>query len=330
MYDPSMRVLTILEMLQTKERVPGSELAERLEVSPRTVQRYVARLQDLGVPVTSSKGRGASYRLKPSYTMPPLMFSSDEAFAIALGLNALQHIGLTALAPAVVGVESKLERVLPPAIWSRMQTLSAALQLEKQHWIAPVDAGLITELATAIQEHLELEMHYENHQRVSSQRRVRPLGLVRDGGIWFLAAHCLLRHDLRLFRVDRIASVQKTQTPFEPPNHFDVRDFTKEKLQTTPAQFKTEVWLELNPETIPYDLVPPRAIFKAEGGGMTLRCNVNDLERHAARLLEFNCRLEIRFPPEFKTAFRGLAQRAMQVFDDLESLTLTPDPSHLE
>ena len=315
MYDPSMRVLTILEMLQTKERVPGSELAQRLEVSPRTVQRYVARLQDLGVPVTSSKGRGAFYRLKPSYNMPPLMFSSEEAFTVALGLHALQHIGLTAFSPAVVGVESKLERVLPAAIWSRMQTLSAALQLEKHHWIALVNTGLITELAAAIQEHLEIEMHYENHRQVSSQRRVQPLGLVRDTGIWFLAAHCLLRQDLRLFRVDHIASIQKTQTAFEPLNNFDVKNFIKEKLQTAPARFKTEVWLELNPETAPYDLVPPRAIFKAEGSGMTLRCNVNDLERHAARLLEFNCRLEIRNPPELKTAFRAIAERALRIFE---------------
>jgi predicted DNA-binding transcriptional regulator YafY len=312
MYDPSMRVLTILEMLQTKERVPGSELAERLEVSPRTVQRYVARLQDLGVPVTSSKGRGASYRLKPSYTMPPLMFSSDEAFAVALGLHALQHIGLRTFSPAVVGVESKLERVLPAAIWGRMQTLSAALHLEKQGWIKEIDTAIVSDLALAIQSRQVVRIEYENHQKRSSQRGLQPLGLVREGGYWFLAAYCLLRQDFRLFRADRIATVQITAETFESHGEFDVRGFTQERLRETPAQWQTEVWLETTPETIWRGLVPPRAKLTVEDKGMVLRYRVNDLERYAARLLELKVRLEVRSPPELKTAFRTVAENALK------------------
>lgn len=315
MYDPSMRVLTVLEVLQAKERVTAPELAARLEVSPRTVQRYVARLQDLGVPVSSTRGRGAAYRLKPSFRMPPLMFSAEEAFTVALGLHALQHIGLAALAPAVVGVETKLERVLPTAIWGRTQALSAALQLEKQPWVQMVDTALITELAGAIEARLEIQMQYQSYQRVSSERTVQPLGLVRDNGIWFLAAFCLLRQDLRLFRADRIADLQKTQVTFESPAQFDVQQFTKERLQATPARFSTEVWLETSPATIRYELVPPRAKLTVEGSGMVLRCGVNNLEQHAARLLEFQCAIEIRSPLELKAAFGLLAARAMNIFE---------------
>jgi predicted DNA-binding transcriptional regulator YafY len=315
MYDPSMRVLTVLELLQAKERVTAPELAERLEVSPRTVQRYVARLQDLGVPVSSTRGRGAAYRLKPSFRMPPLMFSAEEAFTVALGLHALQHIGLAALAPAVVGVETKLERVLPTAIWGRTRALSGALRLERQPWIEAVDSAIINELAGAIEARLEVRMRYENYGRIASERTVRPLGLVRDTGIWFLAAFCLLRQDLRLFRADRIADLHKTQVAFEPPAQFDVQDFTTERLHATPARFDTEVWLEVSPETIRYELVPPRAKLTVEGVGMVLRCGVNNLERHAARLLEFQCRIEIRTPPELKTAFGSVAARARQVFE---------------
>jgi predicted DNA-binding transcriptional regulator YafY len=312
MYDPSMRVLTVLEILQTKERVSGSELADRLEVSSRTVQRYVARLQDLGVPVASSKGRGATYRLQPSYRMPPLMFSTDEAFAVALGLHALQHIGLTALSPAVVGVESKLARVLPAAIWGRMQSLSAALQLEKHDWIKGIDTAVVSELALATQTRQQVRIDYQNHHKRSSQRSVEPLGLVREGGHWFLAAYCLLRQDFRLFRADRIAAVQVMPETFEPPADFDVREFTRGRLQETPAQWQTEVWLETTPQTIWYGLVPPRAKLTVENHGMVLRCSVNDLERYAARLLEFKVRLEVRHPPELKTAFRLVAENAVK------------------
>ena len=315
MYDPSMRVLTVLELLQAKERVSAPELAAKLEVSPRTVQRYVARLQDLGVPVSSTRGRGAAYRLRPSFRMPPLMFSAEEAFTVALGLHALQHIGLAALAPAVVGVETKLERILPKEIWGRTLALSAALQLEKQPWVQTVDAALITELAGAIEARLEIQMQYANYQRVSSQRTVQPLGLVRDNGVWFLAAFCLLRQDLRLFRADRIAQVRKTQVLFERPARFDVGDFTTERLQTTPAQFHTEVWLATSPETIRYELVPPRAKLTVEDGGMVLRYGVNNLERHAARLLEFQCEIEVRSPPELTAAFALVAARALKILE---------------
>ena len=100
MYDPSMRVLTVLELLQAHEEVSGADLARRLEVSPRTVQRYIARLQDLGIPVEGRRGVGGAYRLKAGFRLPPLMFTPDEALAAALGLRTLRHLGLHALAPA--------------------------------------------------------------------------------------------------------------------------------------------------------------------------------------------------------------------------------------
>ena len=313
MYDPSMRVLTVLEILQARERVKASELAARLEVSLRTVQRYVARLQDLGVPVRSTRGRGAEYRLGPSFRMPPIMFSNEEAFAVALGLKALQHLGLAALAPAVLGVESKLERVVPPAIWGGMQALSTALQLEKQSWVEPVDTALVNQMVAAIGSRLQVEIRYENSQQVATDRTVQPLGLVRDGGVWFLAANCLLRQDLRLFRADRIIAAHTTPVAFEPPSHFDAQGFTQTRLKNIPMRWATEVWLETNPQTLRYDLVPARASLTPENGGVVLRCGVNDLEEHAARLLEFNCRLVIRSPQELKAAFSRVGERALGV-----------------
>ena len=310
-----MRVLTVLEILQARGRVSAAELVARLEVSTRTVQRYIARLQDLGIPVTSTRGRGAEYRLRPSFRMPPLLFNSEEAFAVALGLNALQHVGLTALAPAVVGVETKLERSLPTEIWQQSQALSAALHLDKASWLMPVDASLITDIAAATQAHQELELTYKNFQSVISQRTVQPLGLLRNDGIWFLAAYCLWRQDKRLFRVDRIQTLHKTQTTFEAPTHFDIQGFTNQRLQNVPARWITEVWFETTLATLHYDLLLPRTSIEEENGGVLLRCNVNDLEVYAARLLEFNCKIEVRSPSELKLAFKSLAERAMTIFE---------------
>jgi predicted DNA-binding transcriptional regulator YafY len=108
MYDPIMRVLTVLEVLQARDHVTGAELAERLEVDLRTVQRYIVRLKDLKIPVESSRGVGGAYRLRPGYRLPPLLLTNEEAFALSLGLHSLRQVGLSAFAPATEGALKKL------------------------------------------------------------------------------------------------------------------------------------------------------------------------------------------------------------------------------
>jgi predicted DNA-binding transcriptional regulator YafY len=99
MYDPIMRVLTVLEILQAREHVSGAELAERLEVDIRTVQRYMVRLQDLSIPVESVRGVGGFYRLRPGFRLPPLMFTDEEAFALSLGCGQSANSGSRRLLP---------------------------------------------------------------------------------------------------------------------------------------------------------------------------------------------------------------------------------------
>src|SRR5688500_18207053 len=103
MYNPTTRVLTVLELLQARGELGGQELAERLEVDRRTVRRYVTMLRDLGIPVEATPGRGGGYRLQPGFKLPPLMFTDEEALAVALGLLAARRLGFTASAPAVEG-----------------------------------------------------------------------------------------------------------------------------------------------------------------------------------------------------------------------------------
>src|SRR3954454_16660275 len=101
MYQPTTRVLTVLELLQTHGRISGPELARRLEVDGRTVRRYITILQDLGIPIEAERGRFGSYGLRPGYKLPPLMFGEDEAVAVTLGLLAARRMRLAVAAPAI-------------------------------------------------------------------------------------------------------------------------------------------------------------------------------------------------------------------------------------
>src|SRR6478672_5300703 len=103
MYHPTTRVLAVLELLQVHRHLSGADLAARLEVDRRTVRRYITMLQDLGIPIDALPGRHGGYTLRANFRLPPLMFSEDEALALALGLLAARRTGFAAEVAAVEG-----------------------------------------------------------------------------------------------------------------------------------------------------------------------------------------------------------------------------------
>src|SRR5262245_40433041 len=127
MYHPTTRLRAVLELLQSRGRIGGGELARRLEVDERTVRRYVTMLRDLGIPVEAELGRYGAYRLRPGFKLPPLMFSDEEALAVVLGLLAARRMGLTVDVTATEGALAKIERVLPETLRSQLQAVSAAI-----------------------------------------------------------------------------------------------------------------------------------------------------------------------------------------------------------
>jgi predicted DNA-binding transcriptional regulator YafY len=313
MYDPSMRVLTVLELLQSRERVSGQELADELEVSVRTVQRYVMRLQDLGVPVESTRGPGGAYRLAPGFRMPPLMLGTEEAFAVALGLDALTHLGLCEVAPAAVGARTKLNRVLPLVVNERVDAVRDTLLLEPPRSVKGADMSLLLKLAIATNALRCVRMSYRADSGEQTQRTVEPLGLMQYEGRWFLAAYCLLRDDFRLFRVDRIGEAEMLQDVFERPADFDLRSFVYQRIAMAEAPWQVEVWLDLPANEVESRLPRAIALLSEDQGGTMLRSTTTDLEHMALLLMPLNCAIEIRQPEELREAFRAVAERAVAI-----------------
>src|SRR6266705_3466447 len=127
MYFPTTRVLTVLELLQSRAKMSGPELAERLEVDTRTVRRYITMLQDLGIPVEAGRGRYGAYRLRPGFKLPPMMFTDEAPLAPTLRLLAARKMGLASAAPAVEGALAKIERVLPKSLSQNVQAIQETL-----------------------------------------------------------------------------------------------------------------------------------------------------------------------------------------------------------
>ena len=148
---PTSRVLAALELLQSRRRVTGAELAEHLRVDRRTVRRYITALTELGIPFETERGRDGAYLLGAGYKLPPLMFNDDEALSIAIGLVATRELGLDGGAPAITSALSKLERVMPAALKQRVVPGIATLdRVDPQCAGLAVSANMARSMASAV------------------------------------------------------------------------------------------------------------------------------------------------------------------------------------
>lgn len=317
-YDPSLRVLTVLELLQAREEVTGAELARCLEVSPRTVQRYITRLQDLGIPVQGRRGVGGAYRLKPGFRLPPLMFTGEEALALALGLRALTGLGLHTLTPAAEAASAKLMRTLPHNLRGDVQALENAVQLDASPWVVNTDAKLLSELLRAVREAQVVEFSYTSNVGAGTRRRVNVYRVMHLDGRWYAVGWCQLRQELRSFRLDRIHELSVLEETFTPPEEFDALAYARRSLHAAP-QYQISVWLECAPDALQGRLSAWSTDITPEAGGTRVRCQRERLDFFASFLLGMNCAIRVDSPPELMDEFKRLEKRCQELIQSSQS-----------
>ena len=316
MYDPIMRVLTVLEILQARDHVTGAELAERLEVDLRTVQRYIVRLKDLHIPVDSSRGVGGAYRLRPGFRLPPLLMTNEEAFALSLGLRALRQIGLSAFAPATESALAKLGRMLPDSLRESIRTVEDVVAIEPGPWVVSTSVECLIRAASAIRTGKTIRFAYQSHDGAASHRQIEPYAVMHTDGRWYLIGHCLLRNALRTFRMDRISDIDVCAASFRRPSDFDARRYLHERMPFIQSDYQIDVWIDMPIEEAERMFVPMRVIAEEQEGGTRLRCGQDRLEMFAAMLLSMGRRIVVHSPAEMRETFRRLAQQAMEAAEE--------------
>lgn len=309
MYDPSMRVLAVLELMQSFETVTNAQLAQKLEVSPRSVQRYIARLQDMGIPIEGKRGVGGHYRLKAGHRLPPLMFSTEEALTLMLGLHALQHLGLNALAPMTATVKAKLNRVMPLTTREHTQTLEQAVQIGASPWVVGTDFEQLQLLLQAVRQQRVIQFAYTDTSKKISTRSAQPSHAIHLGGRWYAVAWCELRRATRVFRLDRMEHLTLLETTFAPPAPFDALELVKGSLPGQPQSHRISVWLNAPPEELRGKLSVWWGELTPEQDGTRLICERNHLEGFGAMLLGLGCPIRIDEPPALLEVFKTLRAR---------------------
>lgn len=221
----SERLLRLLTVLRARRTViTARTLAELLEVSERTVYRDVQSLVLSGVPVEGEAGVG--YRLHGGATLPPLMFAQEEMEALLLGVRMVQGWAGDGLSRAAASALDKIRSVLPDLDVHTQNMQPARLLVPALH--RPERTRHAAALRQAIKEQKVVQLDYEDQEGQQSQRKVCGVGLLYWGSAWTLVGWCLLRDAHRLFRLDRIRSLEVLPEQFQIAPHQSLQAYIQQ------------------------------------------------------------------------------------------------------
>ncbi|NED80603.1 transcriptional regulator [Streptomyces sp. SID11233] len=313
MTDTPARLLNLLSLLQTPREWPGSELADRLDVSPRTIRRDIDRLRELGYPVEASRGAIGGYRLVAGTAMPPLLLDDEEAVAIAVGLRAGAGHAIEGVDEASVRALAKLEQVLPSRLRHRVSVLQNATVPLTRGDGATIDPQTLTVMASAVTGRERLRFAYRAGDGAETRRQVEPYRLVSTGWRWYLVAYDLEREAWRTFRVDRVSDPYPTGSRFTP-RELPTGD-AAEFLSSSMARIKPELAIDVS-FAAPAEFVTsrlPASIGPLEATGersCRLRAALSgSLEWVAVRLALVDCEFTAHGPPQLVAYLNDLGGR---------------------
>lgn len=311
---PTTRVLAVLELLQSRGRISGPELAHRLHVDVRTLRRYIVMLEELGIPITTERGRYGAYLLVAGFKLPPLMFTDDEALALSMGLLASRSLGMHAGAFALASAQAKLERVMPERLKRRLRAVEETVQFEVANNL-PEGGGYAAMMAltTAAQMQQRAHLHYCSGQGADSERDFDAWGLGFRDGAWYAVGMCHLRKDVRSFRLDRIREVQMLDAHFAKPRGFNVLEWLTHSIATLPRAIAVEVLLRTDLQAARAGFTAAIGLFEAVAGGVLLRARTDDLAWFARQLARVPFDFDIRTPKRLRTELTAHASRLQEV-----------------
>jgi len=309
MYSPTTRVLVVLELLQNHDELSGAELARRLEVDERTVRRYIIKLQDLGIPVRSTRGRYGAYRLTPGYKLPPMMFNDEEATALSMGLLFANQLGLSSIGVAAQSAQSKLERVMPDALKRKLHAIGETVQLDFSKASVSALSTTLLELCAVTQQHRRVSMQYCAVNGETTEREFDCYGLTWRDGRWYGVGYCHLRGGLRSFRLDRIMQMSALETTFTRPTDFDAIQYLSQAIAMVPRAHAICVRLETDIETARAALFETMGVFELSNGEVLLHSQADDLDWYARRLASLPFDFAVREPAALRQALQHCAAR---------------------
>lgn len=311
MRETSSRLLELLSLLQARGDWFGGELAQRLEVSERTIRRDVGRLRELGYPVESVTGPGGGYRLRAGAAMPPLLLDEDEAIAIAVGLRTAARASVAGIEDTSIRALVKLEQVLPKHLRRRVAALGSAT-IAVPVGGPTVNPQHLTIIATACRDSECLRFDYRSRDGSATRREVEPHSLVNIGRRWYLVGWDRRREDWRTFRIDRLKRPAATGVRFIARTlpAKDPAAYVEQSIAGAWSKYEARVTVHASADEVatrvPFVAAALEPIDEQRCG---YRTSDDDLEWLAIRIAMLGFDVEVHEPPELIAQLRVLAGR---------------------
>lgn len=219
------RLLGILTLLQSKKFIPAEKIADKYDISVRTVYRDIKALAELGIPVSFEAPKG--YFIVQGYFLPPVSFSTEEANALLLAEALVNSFTDRSIQQQYNSALDKIKSVLRGHQKDRLELLNEKIRLQKPSCYT-INFEHLTVLQNAVAGNSIIEIEYKNNNEEISQRKVEPIGLIFYAFNWHVIGWCHTRRDYRDFRVSRITKLADTGLPFRKKTHILLNEYMKQ------------------------------------------------------------------------------------------------------
>jgi len=307
------RLLSLIMLLQSRPSWKAAELAAELNVSERTVHRYIVMLEEMGIPIYSERGPYGGFSLVRGYRLPPLIFTAEEATVLYMGANLVREVWGQTYSDAVTAVTAKLDNVLPDDLRDEVARARQSLVVgeltgrDYRPWGATIHT-----LRQCIGERRCVRLlHQPLGQQEITDRVIEPYALAFQWGLWYLVGFCRLRQDMRTFRVDRIKQAESLEERFSMPRDFDVREYM---MRTMRSEWTYTVVVHL--EASVASNVRDRhghwmTIVTHDNGSITAQFSAASLDWATGWVLSHGPAAKVLEPEELITRVRAAAEGAL-------------------
>jgi predicted DNA-binding transcriptional regulator YafY len=310
MANTATRLITLIMLLQRQPNQNAAQLAQELNVSVRTVQRYISMLDEMGIPIYAERGPYGGYALVRGYKMPPLIFTPQEAVAIYLGASLIETVWGSLYQESARAALAKLDNVLPDEQWAEAAWAQRTLLAMGMNQADPSHSGPhLKTLWTAVHQRRVVTMRYRGrNQPETLTRNFEPYLLIHGWGRQYCLGYCHLRQGIRSFRVDRMLELALLDQTFEIPADFDIETY----VATDPYfQRRVQVRLHFAPEAALQALdnqIQWDSLEEQPDGSIIATFEVPEVEVAAVIMMSYGYLAKVLEPVELRELVRKRAE----------------------
>jgi len=319
---PATRLITLIMLLQNRPNQKAADLAASLGVSVRTLHRYFAMLDEMGIPVYAERGPYGGFSLIRGYKLPPLVFTPEEATAISLGTGLVEEMWGELYREAARVALTKLENILPEqqrdeAAWARRALVTTGLY----HPSLDAQAAILEKLRRATRETRQVEMIYQSVSAPEpSARKLDPYALALRWGWWYVVGYCHTRLGVRTFRIDRIQKLTVLNQGFDLPGEFDIHANLEQEQASWPG---VPVMMRFAPQVAAIArkyAASWEAVEEQPDGSLIVTMNAPDVQWAVSNALAYGPAVTVIAPEEVRRTGAEWAQAVVKLYSDPKDL----------